>query len=1472
MKNLFFQLLIVSTGTLFSGHSFGQADPNFDNAAPPTIIPPSPVAAALFHDINVPINYYIGAQQTSIPLHTVKIGSLQMPISINYRATGIKVEEDAGWTGLEWDLVAAGAIGRSIVGKPDENTLNDGGAGYRASATYFGMPDPTPDGLGTSNWLANLTTCNLYNLALGKNYDLMPDNYFINFCGNSAKLVFDKNAKPYFSPFKAWKLTGNETSGFTVVTEEGTIYTFNLTEYSTNTVETLPGDDHTTPISGNTSWYLTKVISANRTDTISISYKSVSYTPISYNPTESYSIPVYGQTAPYCGGTPTINSTKTYYTHSIAGYIIQSITTRNQRVDFITNANRSDIPDFSSGMPYKLDSLKIYATSPGNPDQLIKKYIFQYDYYNNTSTDAISKRLRLLSFSESDSVNDAGQVYRFSYNSNTLPDKNSKGQDQWGYSNGINNNTTLIPTYTDQNNGIITYLGDRTIAPGAAGNGLLQQIQYPTGGTTSFEYECNRSGKSDSLTGVNTIYATTSANGSTDLTPSSVTFSVPYEQFVNVEVIVDEGPALIGEAYMSLVQTGTTPVTILFGQAIGYTTTRVHLFPGYVYKITATKSSTNAYGRINLPWQYHSFNPAIGNPIGGARIKRMVQSDGTTSIVKRFIYQTDSSTSSGHSLGSAVYSSYEYSPQICNYAKYGDWQYFTQHSVSAVDIGRTQGGDIGYSKVTILYGDNGENGKEELYYNFVDDIGGGSYPYAPVNSRDDLRGLLLQRVAYKSDGTIAQRTTNSYLINDQAGNPNYRQVFGCKAGINRRSITFDANTCPAGLGWSLNSKLYSIYQYWPTLSTTKEETFSSTNQDSVSTTAYFNYDSTNLQITKKSLLSSKGDSLITLFKYPKNFSGTAVYDSLISRNTIIPVVEADEYRNGNLTAKKLTNFAFFNRPVTNLIVPANIQIQIGSNALENRLQFNKYDVRGNLISQNKTNDVQHIYLYGYQGVYPVAEVINSDSASVAYTSFEDGTKDTWIVTGGIVNLADGITGSKSYILSTGNTISRSGLSASRNYILTYWAKGGSLTIGSTTAVSGMVKNGWTFYQHTLPAASTSVTITGAGITLDELRLYPADAQMNTYTYNSLIGMSSSCSAANQITYYEYDGLSRLLRIRDADKYILKQYDYQYQVPSRFFSASKSGSFTRSNCTAGGTSSSVTFTIPAGAYSSGINQADADAKAATALAAGGPGYANANGTCTFYNTVQSGNFTRSNCAAGGTPSTVTYTIAAGAYSSTVDQPTANGLASAAVTAGGPAYANTNGTCTFYNTVQGGTYTRNNCGTGGVGGTVTYTVPANTYSSTNSQAAADALALTAANTTGQANANANAICTYYNTAQSGTYTRNNCTCQYTGSAVVYTVAANSYSSTVDLPSANTLAINAVTAGGQAYANTNGSCTTTCTGTNHKIISCACQTGTYQMISQVETGTGVNLKCVTKWGYFFTDGTYTLDHTDTVGGHCP
>jgi YD repeat-containing protein len=1393
---------------VFSGH----AQPGFDFTRPPDVISPSPAASALFKDVNVPVNYYTGTPEINIPLYTIKAGRLQMPIGLQYNAGGIRVEQDAGLVGLGWDMITGGAIGRSIVGQADEAGIGPGGSGYRISARNLHMPDPGHDD-SLSIWINNLTACNYYDLSLGK-LDLCPDNYFMHFNGNSARLFFDKNARPYFSPYKPWKLTGNE-GGFTVIIEDGTTYEFKLAETSQDQIETLPNDNiHMSQ--ANTSWYLTRVISADKTDTIVLNYTPVSYSATPYNPTETYAVMQRGQQPVLCAPIPS----NTFYnyttdTKSISGYMLSDIQTSDEHVYFYASTGRQDN---SSGLPYKLDSIVAYSTQPSSGSGPLLKYVFNYDYYNPAG-DVFTKRLRLLSVSKLGSANEKGEVYQFGYNgNNNLPSKDSKAQDSWGFYNGATSNTTLIPAFVD-NWGQPQAGANRNTDSTAASMGLLTQIQYPTGGTTNFEYEANRyptnlEGGRDSVIASAQAFASTGSVDDPQPTFDSATFTLAFDQYVTVITTAKYNQINVGDVQI-YINSGTYTGTISpvwAGGALGINVSAIVFLKAGTYTACVQKTTLpQETGQITVHYTYRAPYGYVGLPVGGARIRRLIQSDGTTQTVKKFLYLQDSITSSGVLLTTPIYSDIQYFPMIANCSdfpgKVGDWKYFTQHSVSTVELGRTQGSHIGYSKVTVLNGDNGENGKEEYFFSFVPDATGDSYPYAPRSSLDDFRGQLIRKNVYSASGKLLEKEENHYNFSNQIGYPNFKQIYGFKVGARKQGIGFDANGCPLTYGsfnFQFDYNLYSVFQLWPSLASTKKTTYSSQSPDSIVTLVNIGYDTVNLRTAVNKTWNSKGDSLTDYYSYPKNFAGTAVYDSMVARNIIVPPIESTHYYNTLLKTKERTNYQLWPVGSIQAALPANRQLQYSSNPIETRLLYLGYDNSGNLLSQQKASDAIHSYIWDYHKLYPIAEAINADTGNIAYTSFEADGTGNWTIGAGTLSPTGGITGNKFYTLASGATISKSGLSAAINYLVTYWSKNGPLTISGTTAVTGLTKKGWTFYQHSLPAGSTAVTISGAGGILDELRLYPANAQMNTVTYTPLIGQSAVCSANNTITYYEYDGLDRLLRIRDMDSNIVKQYDYQYQQPAVFVSAPQSVTYTRNNCATGGSPSSITYTTAAGAYQSAISQAIADSLALNSITANGQNNANATCTCTFYNAILSQNYSRS-CAVGGTvsPSSITYTVPAGTYSSLISQADADSKAQADKTANGQNYANAHSTCTYYNAVLSQNYTRT------------------------------------------------------------------CSCGFTGSSVAYTVAAGAYSSLISQADADSKAQTDQTANGQNYANTNGTCTQTlpCSGNNHKIINCVCQTGTLQIVSQ----TNINGKCNTVYGYFFTDGTYNYDHTTIQNSPC-
>jgi hypothetical protein len=203
--------------------------------------------------------------------------------------------------------------------------------------------------------------------------------------------------------------------------------------------------------------------------------------------------------------------------------------------------------------------------------------------------------------------------------------------------------------------------------------------------------------------------------------------------------------------------------------------------------------------------------------------------------------------------------------------------------------------------------------------------------------------------------------------------------------------------------------------------------------------------------------------------------------------------------------------------------------------------------------------------------------------------------------------------------------------------------------------------------------------------------------MRTTTYDPLIGKTSECDDNNRISYYTYDNLGRLQTIRDETRNIVKMYEYnnvsaskRTGCPATYSNQMISELVTRSNCGAGYQGGNATYTVPAAQFTSTISQEDADNQAETYFLTNAQNFANTPGNASCY-------------------------------------------------------------LIYYNVAKSETNTTTSCQPGYIGGAVTYTVPASTYSSIISQADADQQALddVAANALAYVNSPDNWVCNVDNT---------------------------------------------------------------------------------------------------------------------------
>ena len=344
----------------------------------------------------------------------------------------------------------------------------------------------------------------------------------------------------------------------------------------------------------------------------------------------------------------------------------------------------------------------------------------------------------------------------------------------------------------------------------------------------------------------------------------------------------------------------------------------------------------------------------------------------------------------------------------------------------------------------------------------------------------------------------------------------------------------------------------------------------------VTTTTNYTYGNyAHMQPTQITTTDSKSQLKTETIKYPLDFSNITGTSSnalgiknLQNLHVITAPVEKSSYLKNLNNVQGLTSSMFTTYhptlplpaqvsmieamlPITNFTPASVVSGDISKDPkYQPRLSF-AYDITtANTTEQQKVNDTKQSYIWDYNSNYPIAQAMGGAVAEIAHTSFEADGKGNWTYTGTPAADVTSPTGKKAFtIVNSTNNITKSGLSATGTYIVSYWKKSGTIAVNGTTPITGKTINGWTYYEHkVVNPASGLITVSGTSGLIDELRLYPSTAQMTTYTYDPLIGVTTQCDPNNKITYYEYDGFGRLKTIRDQDKNVIKTLDYQYQKP------------------------------------------------------------------------------------------------------------------------------------------------------------------------------------------------------------------------------------------------------------------------------------------------------------------------------------
>lgn len=1183
----------------------------------------SPNATGLGLYGEVPVSLHNGVPNVSIPMFEINEGPIKVPVTLSYHASGVRPDVHPGWVGNGWTLNCGGLITRVVKGAPDETA-------WEQNITFFDSYFTTANRafmighyyntlLQDNNWATPARI--QYLAARGTEYaggpdyyqETEPDEFIFNFGSYSGKFVFDENhqlkcishpeikvemstpmlisyafgatningQQRYFTYAKNY-LIGNiggivldkeiKFTGFRITTPDGMQYEFGLWD-TPQSYEDIPMEasinffQQIYAFESWDTWYLKKIVAptghsvtfyygvpddgirypiASFGNTVAMEKSSGSSNPSGiwsiFGPLRSRSTSIRqyyeGRIIYPAYLTKVVTSNEEFHfklgvsTELPYDYygILSSLQLQSQYWDqnlTFAESARDVIRVGPTGNPYyeeldfslfKWRQLNKVIIRNKRTQEDVKTWNFSYSANS-------SQRLTLLGLEQTGGEGVSPLRYSFEYNtSKSLPGYNSYQTDHWGFFNGKTPNLGVL-----SDSYLYGFYNYKNPDPDFLYAGILERINYPTGGYTTFTYEPHR-----------------------------------YEARV------------------------------------------------------IRNASTGAFSLQTTSPSY----------AGGLRIREINSTAGYGApvLTKRFEYE------GGILNGDAQYFWKNYTGKLLNGNNYVSDRFVTQ---TILPVGTNSiGSHIGYTKVKEITPGTGYTVHEFSNYDLLDEnflatIDPEKSRYSPFSTRSIERGLPKEKTDYNENGVMVRKLTFRYPTPDlskfiRATNAKSFLVLG---------------------GEAIEGSSYKIYTYPFNSDRLTEVTYQTGSSTALSSTTVtdFTFDGNkNLLRTTTTTASNTQPQVIT-YQYPFDMvpaeDPNGVYAAMTNRNFIAPVIK--EIRSKNNVQTSLTHTGYF-APSTGLFVPGTVSVKNGSNPDYVQTRFHSYDSRGNILTISTENNMKMSYLWGYSQNYPIAQVQNANFNECFFDAFEN--EGTWNgitydqtrshtgrYSGKIVNQGPG------ELVLHSNTWLNISLSAPTKFKYSGWVysdgPGAELFLfmkraGETnyfTHVDNIATNvtgQWVYLEKefTVPADITQLNIridnNSAGtVWFDDIRLHPSTAKMSTYTYAPALGMTSQTDFNNQSTYYEYDGMGRLKIVRNNDREIVKTYEYNYRTV--FYNKAASIYLNRNNCGPGHSGTGVTYTVPAGKYSSLISQEDADVQAANDILANAQNYANnpANGaTC------------------------------------------------------------------------------------------------------------------------------------------------------------------------------------------------------------------------------------------------------------------
>jgi YD repeat-containing protein len=1138
----------------------------------PKPVPASPNVSGLGKYGTYEVNMYNGLPDISIPIFEAKSGSLSVPITLSYHASGVRMTDVASWVGLGWSLSAGGQISRSIKGRPDE---------LEYYVNYPRVDDPSI-----------CTNFDYLKSTAENGVDTEPDLFSYSFPGGGGKFllnqkgIFDSDAskKYLLIPYEPITIAPDFASmvfnKFEIRNEHGVLYRYGKNSFGASALDVSNNGSNGVDHEVVSAWHLMDMVAPNSDDKISFSYQSTGTAFM--NDVSSALSATHDHTFNGGGMAAEIFGTQSVdHLTSATQMGLSEIVFEGGKVSFLI-ADRIDQSTLK-----RLDAIEVYSELAG-VYTLTKRIKFIYSYYSG------SVKLKLDEVQIRNAADEIQSRYSFSYYTNSFSWSFSHPynlqRDYWGFYNGANN-TDLIP---HQQISLISTSGSQTYWIGGATDretnpqylteGVLKSIEYPTGGSTEFTYEAHKyleSGVTKYAGGLR-IASMKSFDG-VNAAPIEKTYKYGTGESGYGVKNFHNGLYL----YSSETELRNGSIELERSRTISF-------FSNSTLDIDGYDGSPVVYPVVT---EYHgNFQTNIG--------KIIYEFDNGTYTSPDVMYALPNSASTMLRRNSLHWKRGKLTKKT-TYDNMGNAITVSSTTYSPlqdriVPVGLMSQRYRTYSGNRGTFGCDCCNSSNEID---VYEIIFQSYP----QTTGALRPILQQETIYENGDINKAFTTTSTLSYDA----DYLQVtsedkvdrINTEHTIKKTRYPFNYST--AGLTLTGNGRGLQMLNEKNMVSIPVEQyvikhasdnteqviggtltTFlpNSSNNQQVQADQIFVWESTPLAVSSYSTSSLSSSNVVPDSRYKpraklKAFDANGNVLQVSKTNDIdvsylygyhraLPIAEVQNSDNdeqldaetnhtydygSSFSSNILSDIAF--SPTFTIDHTQTVSLAIlfvngtsGTPTAQPTLDVVLKKSNGTvaydpaMIASYGTSDYSltlapDTYTFYYQGTSNgdannyVSMIFKftfnyqtqlTHHSKLFHSSFEeDGTTDTNARTG--VKIHAG-------------TYSVPIPDAAGSYVITWWERTG----------SGL----WSLMRHPVSGGGGSYSIGSSSGAVDEVRVHPANAQMKTYTYDPLFGITTSTDANNVTTYYGYDPLGRLKWIKDHEGNVLQSYEYHYQNESK----------------------------------------------------------------------------------------------------------------------------------------------------------------------------------------------------------------------------------------------------------------------------------------------------------------------------------